>query len=634
MRRPRSKLQVSTFPFLAVLLCAMGSLLLLLFIMDRRAKIAAQHTVSAAVAERTKRSQAEEEAWQAQWEKAKDLLHHSLLEQQNQLLGDAKGLQQNLDDANKKLAIVQTQHLDLDGKIKGETAQISTLQAQIGSQRAGLSETAQKEIKSKAELIEAAKELAELERVFRQLKALRESEKQTYSVVPYRGKRGDLRAPIYVECIRGGVIFHPEKKLLQGWEFTADSLRGEVERSAGPLALEKTSKDKSRTLAEERKGPYVLFLIRPDGIATYYKAQSALKGYQLDFGYELVDENWVLDFNADPDTRPAPPVAIAKTGDPRPPGVPLFPALGGNGSGQGGSPGAPAGNIGAPPVGFGTPPTAGIGSSSLPSAPPSGFGPPPIAGIGGSGLPSAPPDGFGPPPIAGLGSPGLPSAPPTDIGNPSYGGINAGIPSRTPAFVPINKLPLPIAIASSESDGIAPLGNPSNPPSGGGGAEPGLASPNIPIPGNSGLPKRSNPAGQDGGGTESDGSPALSTVKGVPTFGAGAAKKPPPVSPLSKMLGNKDFVITIDCYTGHVTVFPSGLQYRWTSTNAVATDQALIQTVTNLIARRQASVRPGEPPYRPLIRFQVSADGLRTYLHVYPLLEHLRVPMTRENVED
>src|SRR6266498_3797412 len=106
MRRSRSKLQVSTFPFLAVLLCAMGALLLLLFIMDRRAKMAAQHTVSVAVADRKKRTQAEEEARQAEWEKAREGLHQTLLEQQNYLIADAKGLQQNLDDTGKKLTIV------------------------------------------------------------------------------------------------------------------------------------------------------------------------------------------------------------------------------------------------------------------------------------------------------------------------------------------------------------------------------------------------------------------------------------------------------------------------------------------------------------------------------------------------
>src|SRR5205823_12654467 len=39
MKRRRHTLQVSTFPFLAVLLCAMGSLVVLLLVIDRRAKV-------------------------------------------------------------------------------------------------------------------------------------------------------------------------------------------------------------------------------------------------------------------------------------------------------------------------------------------------------------------------------------------------------------------------------------------------------------------------------------------------------------------------------------------------------------------------------------------------------------------
>ena len=42
MRRRRAKLEVSTFPFLAVLLCAMGSLILLLLVIDRRGKAVAR----------------------------------------------------------------------------------------------------------------------------------------------------------------------------------------------------------------------------------------------------------------------------------------------------------------------------------------------------------------------------------------------------------------------------------------------------------------------------------------------------------------------------------------------------------------------------------------------------------------
>ena len=570
MRRPRTKLQVSTFPFLAVLLCAMGALLLLLFIMDRRAKIAAQYTVSAAVAERKKRTQAEEEARQAEWEKARDLLHQSLMQQQNQLLAESKGVQNDLEETNKKLALVQTKHVDLHGKVQGELSRIALVKTQIATHRAALKDADKNEGKSRAELIEAANELAELERAFQQLRALKEREKQVYSVVPYRGKHGDQRAPIYVECTRAGVVFHPEKKLLEGRDFTADSLRSEVERHTGKLAAERTVKEKSRTLAEERKGPYVLFLVRPDGIAAYYTAQSALKGYQLDFGYELVDEDWVLDFNGDPNAKPAPPITVAKT--PRP-NAPLS-SIGGNGPEQ---------------------------RESAPI-----------------------------------------SLPPPTNGGPGVDRDSAGS-GKGPAFVPIGKVPSQVAIASSAdfakpfnggsapaSSGVVPLTNAATQTAGGSG--PGLAPITLPIPGNSVGAKATS--GSPAPAQTPEGAPPEPGKKTLQSFGTDETQKPAPAPPLSRLLGNKDFIITVDCYADHATIFPSGLQYRWNASNASANDEALVQTVTNLIARRQASLRPGEPPYRPIIRFQVAADGLRTYLRVYPLLEHLRVTMTRENVEE
>src|SRR5438132_1230277 len=56
MKRRTQRLQVSTFPFLAVLLCAMGSLILLLLVIDRRAKAVARAKAAQAEA----REQAED----------------------------------------------------------------------------------------------------------------------------------------------------------------------------------------------------------------------------------------------------------------------------------------------------------------------------------------------------------------------------------------------------------------------------------------------------------------------------------------------------------------------------------------------------------------------------------------------
>lgn len=641
----------------------MGVLLLLLFIMDRRAKIAAQHTAAEAVAERQKRSQAEEEARQTEWLKAKDLLHQTLADQFQALSADVSGVQQNLDDVNKNFANAQSQHANLKDKAGREAAQIAALQAQIASQRANLKDVELKDRKAKAELLEAAKELAELERAFQQLRKLKEQEKTVYSVVPYRGKRGQARSPIYVECLRGGVVFHPEKKSLEGFDFTADSLKAEVEKRTGALHADKSAKEKSRTLAEERKGPYVLFLVRPTGIESYYKAQSGLKGYDLDFGYELVDEDWVLDFNGDPNAKPAPPTTFAKS-ESKKSGV--APAYTGGGQGNGGGGLTNAGTSSQGPTGgsFGQRPTGGTlgGQGSMAGgfagqgaaggtlgghgSTVGGFGGPGPAGsplgghersVGGFGqgnvTQSKTPFGGGPggqgigPPVGSVPAPSGNALPPAPTGSAELGG-GAG---KGPSFVPIAKLPSPVPVASggnplAKSDGNPQLGNAGSDPSPIG----------ITIQGqNVGGGK---PGGNGNvGGTSAEGDSGGSSGKPLPTapsFGMDNPKKAPTPPPVSKLFGNRDFIITIDCYAEHATVFPSGLQFRWDGPNAGANDEALLKTVTNLIARRQASVRAAEPPYRPIIRFQVSPDGLRTYLRIYPLLSPLNITMTRENVHE
>jgi hypothetical protein len=161
------------------------------------------------------------------------------------------------------------------------------------------------------------------------------------------------------------------------------------------------------------------------------------------------------------------------------------------------------------------------------------------------------------------------------------------------------------------------LGNPAN---GGSGQNP-----------NDGNPPAAGP--NVIGGTNQGGSSGGVTSPALGVFGTKESKRPAP-APLSRLLGNKDFLIYIDCYDDHVNVFPGGMSFRWTTSNMKLTDAAFAQAVAKLIERRQASVRPGEPPYRPLICFRVDPDGRHCYLHVYPLLEQLRVPMTRENIEE
>lgn len=100
-----------------------------------------------------------------------------------------------------------------------------------------------------------------------------------------------------------------------------------------------------------------------------------------------------------------------------------------------------------------------------------------------------------------------------------------------------------------------------------------------------------------------------------------------------RVFGNRDWVISIECKAEGVVLYPGGGRYPVATLNQTPPgDNPLAKAVRGMIDRRQAMVRPGAPPYRPVLRFLVEPDGLRSYYLAYPVLEPLGVPMTRENV--
>jgi hypothetical protein len=131
--------------------------------------------------------------------------------------------------------------------------------------------------------------------------------------------------------------------------------------------------------------------------------------------------------------------------------------------------------------------------------------------------------------------------------------------------------------------------------------------------------------GQPQGGDESPG-PSLGAGL-LPERGAKPAPAPP--RPI-RLLGNRDWVIPIECHADGAVLRGGGQKYPL---SALTADGPLPQALRQMIARRQAGVRPGEPPYRPQVRFLIYPDGLRTYDLTFPLLQPLGIPMTRQNAE-
>ncbi len=103
---------------------------------------------------------------------------------------------------------------------------------------------------------------------------------------------------------------------------------------------------------------------------------------------------------------------------------------------------------------------------------------------------------------------------------------------------------------------------------------------------------------------------------------------------LLPLVGNRDWIIPIECRADGVVLRNAGQKIPLTAlAGTTPVDNPLMQSLKQTIARRQASVRPGEPPYRPQARFLIYPDGLRTYYLTFPLLEPLGIPVTRQNVE-
>jgi hypothetical protein len=106
-------------------------------------------------------------------------------------------------------------------------------------------------------------------------------------------------------------------------------------------------------------------------------------------------------------------------------------------------------------------------------------------------------------------------------------------------------------------------------------------------------------------------------------------RKPIVLRPAS-LRGDRDWVIFVECRADGVVLHPSERSFALTQLAGPA--NPLLECLQEMIARRQALVRPGDLPYRPHVRFLVRPEYLRTYHAVFPALEALPVPKSRQNL--
>ena len=275
MRRARSRRNsaaVSLFPFLAVLICTMGSLILLLVIVVQQARVEADEV--------SRDTDASDTELENRAEENDDLrqLADELKWQLDMLTGAHVEKQQELVDERLKLSGIEDhiRRLELDLKRMHTEAQALENPANQANDDPG---------ESARELQQVRDEIDALQRELENAREQLGKRPQSYALIPYDGPYGTHRRPIYIECHRDHVVVQPE-----GVTFTEQDFHGPLGPGNPLAAALRAAREYIATSASSGNGPepYPLLVVRPDGAKAYSAARSAMQSWNSEFGYELI----------------------------------------------------------------------------------------------------------------------------------------------------------------------------------------------------------------------------------------------------------------------------------------------------------------------------------------------------------
>jgi hypothetical protein len=306
MARRQHHNSISLFPFLAVLVCAMGALILLLLVMTRRIRheqqleqivVVASDATLAVVPDRT----AEIDDLELRIREA----HKTVTAKQSQ----AEALQNIVEERRNRVQSLQKELDELNQrKIKEESG---TFQASVAERMNDTRQLSAKEAALLRQLRESEQQLLEKQNLLakateatkdaqlilqkknsalislrRQVQDAQQKQSQvtgTETLLEFTNPTGTTRTPIVVDVSDRGFEILPN-----GIVITAADMEGFPVRD-NPLlsAILTTHRHRARNSLTDQ--PYVLLLVRPDGCLAFYGAQRVLAEAGIHYGYELLE---------------------------------------------------------------------------------------------------------------------------------------------------------------------------------------------------------------------------------------------------------------------------------------------------------------------------------------------------------
>ncbi len=272
-RGRRGAPRLSLFPFLAVLICTMGALVLLLLFVSRQARLQAVKESAAKDSEKQTSIAAEMEMVQWRVEQLKKSRQETEVQ-----LAEARLVLGHIEDHGRRL---RDRFQDLTRQAK---------EAADEGLKAGRFVAAGEE-----ELRQIEGRIADAQQQLARTQQTAGNRPKSFAIVPYDGPNHTRRRPIYIECRGDAVVLQPENIVFTEADF--DEPLGPGNPLAAAIRAAREQMLASGSIDPQKSGePYPLLLVRPAGILFYECALAAMQSWGPEFGYELINEAWQLKY--------------------------------------------------------------------------------------------------------------------------------------------------------------------------------------------------------------------------------------------------------------------------------------------------------------------------------------------------
>lgn len=266
-KRRSDTMAPALFPFLAVLLCTIGALVMVLAITVTSSHASAKKEAELALLEAKDKS-------------------NLVKSQSNELEFRREEMKRDIERRRQALQEIE----DHIARLKDELLSLEDGLKKLSDESLSADISLDKKVKRTEEL---KKEIQQKKKEIEEQIAKKKDRRPAFAIMPYTGRSGTTRRPVYIECVKDKVVIQPEGIVIESKDLIPPGPGNPLATALRVLRNTYSERDAQYGFTQP---PYPLLIIRPDGIESYARARAAMSSWDDQFGYELVEAGMDLVF--------------------------------------------------------------------------------------------------------------------------------------------------------------------------------------------------------------------------------------------------------------------------------------------------------------------------------------------------